>query len=201
MATRREIHEIRGAGVFAFTPGGDLVARNGEFAWFLYDGASAELLRRRPRDAGSGLSWTVSDVANLLATGGNGVDLWHANTLEPNTHLSVDQAGVSAVEFSPDGKTLAAGDGSGLVRLWDIPSGGEELLKIRVGSGAVRSLGLSPDGSAMVVGSEVAGAILFTAPRPEAIGLVRDDRDRSGPTRTSQEPTSSGSFAWCDGPR
>ncbi len=175
VATRRKVHDIRGAGVFAFTPEGDFVARNGEFAWFLYDRASAQLLQRRPRDPDSGSSWTVSSASNLLALGRHhmfGLDLWHANTLEWKAYLSANQESVAALEFSPDGKTLASGDGSGLVVMWDIPSGCEELMRIRVGSVAVRALGLSPDGSAMVVGSDAPGATLFTAPRLEAIGPV-----------------------------
>jgi WD40 repeat protein/energy-coupling factor transporter ATP-binding protein EcfA2 len=60
---------------------------------------------------------------------------------------------VSSVAFSPDGRTVAAGDSTGAVIVWDLgaPSRPGHLLEAHAGS--VSSLAFSPDGRTLAAGS------------------------------------------------
>jgi WD40 repeat protein len=51
---------------------------------------------------------------------------------------------VEAIRVSPDGKSVASADGAGLIRIWDVESGGCTVL---VGhQGAIVEVAWSPDG-------------------------------------------------------
>ena len=70
-------------------------------------------------------------------------------------YLGGHQTEVAALAFSPDGKTLASGDASGMIKLWDLTTGKELVL----GKGrerentcegtAVLCLAFSPDGKTL----------------------------------------------------
>jgi WD40 repeat protein len=57
---------------------------------------------------------------------------------------------VYAIDFSPDGRTLATGGWDGAIRLWDVASGAP--LATVQGQGSVYALAFSPDGSQLLVG-------------------------------------------------
>jgi WD40 repeat protein len=75
--------------------------------------------------------------------------------------------GVSALAFSVDGTTLAAGYSSGLVRLWDVASGKERATLEAHGprSGAVTALEWSPDGTALATAVSTEGLVRLWKPR------------------------------------
>src|SRR5262249_20665200 len=56
---------------------------------------------------------------------------------------------VMAITFAPDGKTLATGDTSGRIRLWD-PDDGTERASIEGDPIGVRALAFTPDGRTLV---------------------------------------------------
>jgi WD40 repeat protein len=60
---------------------------------------------------------------------------------------------ICSLAYSPDGKTLAAGDSSGAVKLWSIGADEEPVSVAVDNSGNVRSLAFSPDGKTLVAGS------------------------------------------------
>jgi WD40 repeat protein len=56
------------------------------------------------------------------------------------------------VAFSPDGKTLAAGDGNNSIRLWDVPSG-KTIQPAEPHHSGVHCIALSPDGKTLAAGT------------------------------------------------
>lgn len=57
---------------------------------------------------------------------------------------------ITAVRFSPDGKTLASADFDGVIRLWDVAS--KKMKRTLTQPGPVRSMAFSPDGKWLVTG-------------------------------------------------
>jgi WD40 repeat protein len=58
--------------------------------------------------------------------------------------LKVNSLGVQSINFSPNGKTLASGDFSGTIKLWDL-STGKNTLTIPGEKGSISSLTFNPD--------------------------------------------------------
>ena len=73
--------------------------------------------------------------------------LWDLATGEPRPPLTENLPGVSALAFSPDGKTLAvAAFGSDYpLKLWDVASR-RELVAYRGHTHEIRAIAFSPDG-------------------------------------------------------
>ena len=63
-----------------------------------------------------------------------------------------DEPGTYAVAFSPDGKTLATGGGTGDVRLWDASDGAPIGRRVKASAGFVTSISWSADGQQLVTG-------------------------------------------------
>jgi WD40 repeat protein len=76
------------------------------------------------------------------------------NAQQPAHRVQIGHlAPVGAVAYSPDGKWMASGDASGLVKLW-ITLGGRELRDLEGHSEAIHQLVFSPDGQTLVSASE-----------------------------------------------
>jgi WD40 repeat protein len=84
-------------------------------------------------------------VRRVVTTGGQ-------TSLRDRGVLWGHTAGVVALAFAPDSRTLASGGWDATVRLWDISTGGD--LAVLAGhTGAVRSLAFTGDGATLVSGS------------------------------------------------
>src|ERR1700692_276653 len=76
---------------------------------------------------------------------------WPMPTPKGATLLSHDGF-VSALAFTPDGKTLFTASADHLIRVWD-PATGKEVRRLEGHKDAVRSLALAPDGKTLASGS------------------------------------------------
>jgi WD40 repeat protein len=129
----------------------------------LPDGALARIGTLRFRCPFDLFQLTFSPDGKLLAVaGGDGLHLWEFPSGKECLHI-IPAGGapndptrhtVTAVEFSPDGKTVAVGAPDASVRLWDVASG-KELRKLGRLPNPVVSFAFSPDGKTVAASSEV----------------------------------------------
>jgi WD40 repeat protein/tRNA A-37 threonylcarbamoyl transferase component Bud32 len=147
-ATRIRVIDVRGGSLtcLAFTPDGRRIAFGGRSAVQLFDLETAEQGPRVEfRDGVTGIAF--SPGGNRMATRGGGqVSLWDLTGDAPlplRSWRAVGPDTTCGLEFSPDGRTLAAGGPPG--RLWDVETG-EELEAYPEALAEGRSVTFSPDG-------------------------------------------------------
>ncbi|MBA3321854.1 MAG: caspase family protein [Pyrinomonadaceae bacterium] len=93
----------------------------------------------------------LSPDGKTLAASSLELKLWDVTAgVELRTLSSID---VSAIVFSPNGKTLASGTGEGKVDLWDVTTGAK-LHSLEVSKYRVESLAFSGDGQTIATGSQ-----------------------------------------------
>lgn len=134
---------------WALAPGGKLAAfANGNGQWCVWD-----LPAGRARSSGQGGSITelcFSADARQLAVGGTAVfilDLGSGSETS-ETHRWNDSSAL-ALHFSRDGRRLAAGFYTGLIKVWDLTQPPRERI-FRGHPGQVNGLAFSPDGRTLV---------------------------------------------------
>jgi RNA polymerase sigma factor (sigma-70 family) len=141
-------------------------------------------LLRPPRQPHVVTSLAFSSDGRTLLTG----DTWSSGTPSPPTCVRLwelataqdiyrlDRLGrsVAAVNFSPDGRLVAAGGGD-LLHLWDVCSG-KEVRSYQGHRSSVTSLAFSPDGSRLASGLHNSTVLLWDVPRAttKGAGLGQD---------------------------
>lgn len=90
--------------------------------------------------------------------------LWDTRNWQPMHTLLGHAGGVAAVASSPDMRTLATGDNTGAIRLWDITTG-EEMFELSRNLGEVRSLQFTEDGEKLVAVGRDLYLYAFFGPR------------------------------------
>jgi WD40 repeat protein/serine/threonine protein kinase len=125
--------------------------------WDAIDGR--ELLAwRASRLDGIILSAALSPDGKRIATAAREtIGIWNAATGQELTTLQQSQTRVATVQFSPDGRRIAAGNVDGTTTLWDVASG-SELLNLRSLGEYLSGVSFSPDGRRLAT-SNLAGLV------------------------------------------
>jgi serine/threonine protein kinase/Tol biopolymer transport system component len=87
---------------------------------------------------------------------------------------SFGNASVTAVTFSPDGKTLAASDNNGHTYLWNVATGSQTAAVTDSGSSGAFSVAFSPDGKTLATGDGNGRTYLWNAATGKPILSVAD---------------------------
>jgi len=91
------------------------------------------------------------------------VKIWSATTGEENRSLIGHTDRVRAIDYSPDGETIATGGRDGTIRLWDANTGDEtrkiNLPETQNNLPEIHDLAFSPDGSKLLSGQGQSAAI------------------------------------------
>jgi WD40 repeat protein len=157
-ATGRELRRLKTVTPFlarlALSPDGKVVASN----YCLWDSASGKELGRFKGQYYSIKAMAFSPDSRTLAMAARDTDsgkdrmirLWDVATLRERQHFGTQS--VHALNYAPDGKTLAAGNADGTLQLWDV-STGCETRRIEGHKREVNSVAFSPDGKALASSS------------------------------------------------
>ncbi len=116
-----------------------------------------------------------SDGRQAMALTENAASLWDTAAQPQYPLLTGHSGAISAVSFSPDGRSLATADSQGQLRLWDAPGGAARW--VTDGAGSVNyGLDFSPDGRYLLSGDWDGAAILWDAQTGKAIRRYASDR-------------------------
>ncbi len=109
----------------------------------------------------------------MIAIGGSApnvaVNLWDGNSSEISGQpLNVSVYGKSSIAFAPDGKTIAVGDTSGAITLWDIKT--RNFVKWTSTSTSVDSVAFTPDGKELATTSRDGKIFLWNVRTRQLLG-------------------------------
>ncbi|MGA2247477.1 MAG: protein kinase [Verrucomicrobiota bacterium] len=117
----------------------------------------------------------VSPDGSTMASGGMGssVTLWEVGTWRRLATLPGPDANIYAIAFSPDSRTLAFSDVSG-VRLWDVHKRVERAFYQSGTEGASRVLAFTSNGRTLIVTGERGGGTCFLDPTTAQVQKVTE---------------------------
>jgi WD40 repeat protein len=140
----------------AVHPRGDLVAISENLDLLVHSLLTGKLIAN-VEDSGDwkrALNFSGDGERLVYGTGGTAI-VWDWNTTHFQRFVGHDGP-VRAVAISPDAKTVATGDDTGVVRLWE-PQSGQEMLKFEGVGMDVQLLQFSTDGKSLACWSRRAG--------------------------------------------
>ena len=162
----------------AFSPNGQLLASGGDDwtfkLWNIQQRqhiATLEHITDRTRSQ-------VKDVAfspdgQRLATAGQHVKLWEISTQNEIATLRHDGY-VWALAFSPNGRLLAAGDGEGMVKIWDVQRQ-ESIAQLAGDTNSVYAVAFSPDSRTLTTAGYHGKIKLWSVSNWESLGTLENN--------------------------
>jgi WD40 repeat protein len=163
LSTGKEIHTLAGhTGFFvrsvAIRPDGDLLASAGDDIIKLWDLKTGEEIRTLSGHSSIIQRLVFSPDGKVLISAGNDktIKIWNPDTGEVMRTLGGSHL-IEALSISPDGQTIASGDGDlkaklYTVKLWNFNTG-EEIRTFSGHSNTIRGVAFSPDGQLLASGS------------------------------------------------
>jgi WD40 repeat protein len=148
------LHEFRAASGTEprFTPDGRLLVYGVQNQLHVVDLRTQRhrVIRHAHWKSQNGLA--ISRDGKLLATCDEGreIRVWELLTQTPQAVLKGHQGLITALQFSPDRKTLFSSSFDGTVKAWSVATG-QLLMDMHVGSGGVNHMALSRDGSRLAI--------------------------------------------------
>ncbi|MGH7227374.1 MAG: WD40 repeat domain-containing protein, partial [Gemmataceae bacterium] len=174
LATGKLLHRLPGTYEqknIALSPDGKLVAVGQEKAIVLWDLISGKEVRRLAQADAFGVAF--SPDGKILAAGGDDpvIHLWDLGTGKKIAQFDWKRnpTSVTVLAFTPDGKTLIAGQKfDSKIGLWDVASG-KKRQEHDAKSGAIFTFALSPDGAMLATGSRKGGIPLWNVKTGELV--------------------------------
>ncbi len=162
VATTREIRKLKGhaQGVWsvAFTPDGKTLASGGQAdGLWLWDVPTGKPLRHLLAEERIVTSIGISCNGQILASGIQDMCLWDNRPERGPRRL---KSWGHSVAFSPDGRTMAAGDGMGTIQLWEVASAKEIQKFVRQGSW-IGGIVFSPGGQFLISANSDTTALVW----------------------------------------
>lgn len=149
----------------AWSPDASVLAVSSASGIYLVDAQTWEQLRHLGVEIWATQMAFSPDGVLLAALSAEGIRLWRTQTGDIERVLGGFGSNVARIVFSParvqDEFVLAAGNDSGLIRLWQVQSG-RTMLSLQA-SGAITALAFSPDGSLFVAGTEAGEITVWLA--------------------------------------
>jgi len=120
--------------------------------------------------------WCFSADADLLASGNDDLLIW--NTAEAQLLYRIPQPGwISALAFSPDGRTVACGHDDGFVRIWDVLSQ-RQIGELPAHADAVSAIQFSAAGDRIATAGEDRVVQVWNAESHKLLATLRSHTDR-----------------------
>ena len=161
----------------AFSPNGELLASGGDdWNFRLWEVSGRQNIATLHHVTG-GTQWQVKAVAfspdgELLATAGKHVKLWRISDQTEIATLQHNEY-VWTLAFSRDGQLLAAGDGRGTVKVWDVQKR-QAIARLEGDTNSVYSVAFSPD-SRILASAGYQGQIkLWNVANWELLGTLKN---------------------------
>jgi WD40 repeat protein len=156
----------------AFSPDGQtLAAGSSDGTIYLWDVTRRIPLGKPLAGLEDVQSISFSPDGKILASGGSTGVLWDiASRTRLGESLAERGGWILGLAFSPDGKTLGAGNGDGTIILWDLAHRASLGDPLTGHEGVVGSIAFSPDGKTLASGGEDKTILLWDVARRTRLG-------------------------------